>query len=297
MIEPNVLGKIIGDLIDKNRENVETKNGDYINPDDGLLYCGKCGEPKEGYVNVADFMVRNGYDKQIKMWHPCKCDRERQEEEKRQKREYEKSFYIRELRKNSLMDDQFTDKTFETFKTDANNAKAFKVCKRYVEHFDEMFEKNQGLIFYGGVGTGKSFMAACIANSLLDKAYPVIMTSLVKLLENSQGFKGIEEAMINHLCNVKLLVLDDLGAERSTDFALEKVYDIIDSRYRVKKPMIITTNIELSAMKSPQDVRYSRLYDRILEICYPVKFEGFSRRKNEARRRYEEMKKLLEGDD
>ncbi len=293
----NVFGKVIDDLIGKNRANLDIKDGDYINPRDGLLYCAVCGEPKEGYVEMPKFMVQNGYDKRTKMWRPCRCDQERQEEEKRQKREYEMAIYIRELRRNSLMDDQFTDKTFEAFKTDASNEKALKVCKRYVEHFDEMFEKNQGLLFYGGVGTGKSFMAACIANALLNKAYPVIMTSLVKLLEKSQGFKENEEAMINQLCSVKLLVLDDLGAERSTDFALEKVYDIIDSRYRAKKPMIITTNIELATMKTPQDVRYSRLYDRILEICYPVKFEGSSRRKNEARRRFEEMKKILEGDD
>ncbi len=296
-METGVFRKVIGDLIDKNRANLEVKDGDYINPDDGLLYCSVCGEAKEGYVTMPDFMVENGYERQTKMWHPCRCIRERQEEEKRQEREREKAIYIRELRRNSLMDEQFTGNAFETFKTDANNSKALKVCKRYVEHFDEMFEKNQGLIFYGGVGTGKSFMAACIANALLNKAYPVIMTSLVKLLEKSLGFKENEEAMINQLCSVKLLVLDDLGAERNTDFALEKVYDIIDSRYRAKKPMIITTNIELAAMKDPQDVRYSRLYDRVLEICYPVKFDGSSRRKTEARRRYDEMKKFLEGDD
>ena len=95
--------------------------------------------------------------------------------------------------------------------------------------------------------------------------------------------------------SAKLLIIDDLGAERSTDFALEKVYNIIDSRYRAGLPMILTTNLTLKEMKEATDIRYSRIYDRIFEVCYPMEFTGPSWRKVEASRRFEEMRQFLEG--
>lgn len=95
--------------------------------------------------------------------------------------------------------------------------------------------------------------------------------------------------------SASLVILDDLGAERNTDYALEIVYNVIDSRYRSRKPMIITTNLTLSEMQNPPDIRYSRIYDRIFEVCYPVEFTGKSLRMKEAASRFDDMKSLLEG--
>ena len=105
----------------------------------------------------------------------------------------------------------------------------------------------------------------------------------------------MEDKLITQLNRAKLLIIDDLGAERGTDFALEKVYNIVDSRYRAKKPVILTTNLTLKEMKEATDIRYSRIYDRIFEVCYPMQFTGVSWRKVEAARRFDEMKNLLEG--
>ena len=121
------------------------------------------------------------------------------------------------------------------------------------------------------------------------------MTSFVKLLASMQGFREDEDKLITQLNRAKLLIIDDLGAERGTDFALEKVYNIVDSRYRAKKPVILTTNLTLKEMKEATDIRYSRIYDRIFEVCYPMQFTGVSWRKVEAARRFDEMKNLLEG--
>lgn len=111
-----------------------------------------------------------------------------------------------------------------------------------------------------------------------------------------QGFdREREETFTNKLNSVKLLIIDDLGAERSTDYALEKVYGIIDNRYRAKKPLILTTNLTLRQMQEATDIRYARIYDRIFEMCYPMEFSGVSWRKREAAQRYEETRKILEG--
>ena len=69
----------------------------------------------------------------------------------------------------------------------------------------------------------------------------------------------------------------------------------MDSRYRAKRPVILTTNLSLDEMKETLDIRYTRIYDRIFEMCYPMQFKGKSWRKAEAAHRFDEMKKFLEG--
>ena len=78
---------------------------------------------------------------------------------------------------------------------------------------------------------------------------PVVMTSFVKILEAIQNNKDRESDLISRLNRTRLVIFDDLGAERGTDYALEKVYNIIDERYRKKLPMILTTNLTLDEMK------------------------------------------------
>ena len=175
------------------------------------------------------------------------------------------------------------------------NRKVFGIAKRYVENFGEMFSKGQGILFWGNVGTGKSYTAAAIANELLGQMHSVIMTSFIKLLDEMSDFERDDSEYIAKLNRAKLLIIDDLGAERGTDFSLEKVYDIIDSRYRTGKPIILTTNLEISQMKSCDDIRYNRIYDRIFEMCYPVKVDGMSWRKKEAAARFSETRRILEG--
>ena len=77
-------------------------------------------------------------------------------------------------------------------------------------------------------------------------------------------------------CN--LLILDDLGSERASDYALEQLFLVIDTRYRAGKPLIITTNLTAEELKKPADLRYERIYDRISELCVTVVAPGHSRR-------------------
>ena len=203
---------------------------------------------------------------------------------------------IRRARISSMMDKTFQTATFDNFRKNSGNEKHLSIAQNYCKEFKKMYENNQGLLFYGAVGTGKSYTAACIANYLLEHNTSVVMTSFVRILKEMQGFdREREEAFTNHLNSVRLLIIDDLGAERSTDYALEKVYGIIDDRYRAKKPLILTTNLTLNQMQTASDIRYERIYDRVFEMCYPLEFKGVSWRKREAAQRYEETKKLLEG--
>ena len=192
------------------------------------------------------------------------------------------------------MDVKLKAARLDRYQVDSDNQKVYNLAKNYVSRFDEMFQKKQGLLFWGSVGTGKSYTAACIANELLDQMIPVVMTSFVKILQNIQGNPDAEERIMAGLNAAKLLIIDDLGAERNTDYALEKVYNIIDSRYLSGKPLILTTNMTLREMQDTEDIRYRRIYDRIFEMCFPVRFFGRSWREKTASKRFDAMKNLME---
>lgn len=283
---------MIGEVTEKVLASIADSAGslpnDYIGSD-GLLYCGQCNTRKEREIIWFD-----GKPKKVPVMCKCRAEEERLKKEQMQKEEEMRS--IQRAKVSSMMDDTFRTACFANYQIRNGNERHLKVAKKYCIEFSKMYERNQGLLFWGTVGTGKSYTAACIANYLLEANTSVVMTSFVRILQEMQGFdREREETFTNKLNSVKLLIIDDLGAERSTDYALEKVYGIIDNRYRAKKPLILTTNLTLRQMQEATDIRYARIYDRIFEMCYPMEFSGVSWRKREAAQRYEETRKILEG--
>lgn len=228
---------------------------------DGLRRCGVCGEPKETLVEGAKL--------------PCAC-RCKRDERDRVKAEKEKAQY--EERRHKC----FTSPLLETYRIEnADDTKSSRYIKEYISKWQEAKEKNIGLLLWGGVGTGKSFLAACIANAVIDAGDSARMMTFGEAILNVQSAAD-KQGYITDLCNKALLILDDLGAERDTSFGTDIVYTLIDKRYQTGKPLIVTTNIPYPEMKQIKDAGKSRLYDRILARCAPVKIDGDSRRKTEA---------------
>ena len=98
---------------------------------------------------------------------------------------------------------------------------------------------------------------------------------------------------IRSLNGYELLIIDDLGVERSSEYALENIFSVIDWRYRSGKPLIITTNLPLAQLKQETKIEKKRIYDRILERCIPVKIDGVSRREAMANDNMQTMKNIL----
>lgn len=283
-----MIGEVAGKVLENIAKSTDLLPDDYIGAD-GFLYCGKCNTRKERNITLFD-----GKTRRVPVMCKCRTEAEQLRKEQMQKEEEMRS--IQRARISSMMDNTFRTACFANYQIRNGNERHLKVAKKYCIEFSKMYERNQGLLFWGTVGTGKSYTAACIANYLLEANTSVIMTSFVRILQDMQGFdREREESFTNKLNSVKLLIIDDLGAERSTDYALEKVYGIIDNRYRAKKPLILTTNLTLQQMQEATDIRYARIYDRIFEMCYPMEFSGVSWRKREAAQRYEETRKILEG--
>ncbi len=275
-------------------QNQVIKDCDYFDEKGEILYCGICNEPRREFAEFSDPTPDDpGHKLTLLRSCWCRCDREENERKKAEEKTRREMEYVASLKKASLMDDKFKASTFDTFETNRYNKKNLRLCRRYAEGFKEMQEKNQGLILWGGVGTGKTFAVACIANHLLEHKVPVVMTSFVKLIDLIQRDKDEEPNILMKLDRAALIIFDDLGAERDTSYALEKVYNIIDSRYRSQKPMIFTTNLTLSEMQDEADIRYSRIYDRIFESCYPIQFTGPSWRRKAASDRFDAMEKFF----
>ena len=119
----------------------------------------------------------------------------------------------------------FTDWAMQhwTFANDHGQNPQMQLAQRYVAHWPEMREKNVGLLLWGGVGTGKSFMAGCIANALMEQEVAVCMTNFARIMnELNNAFSGRNE-VVDRLCGYPLLVIDDFGMERGTEYALEEI--------------------------------------------------------------------------
>lgn len=180
-----------------------------------------------------------------------------------------------------------------TFENDNGRNPLISKAKAYADKWSDMMSKNIGLLLWGEVGTGKTYFAACIANALVESCVSVKMTNFSTIL-NDLFYENDKNQYIDRLNNHNLLIIDDLGIERDTEYALEQVYNIIDARYKSNKPLIVTTNLSLTEIKNPVDTAHKRIYDRVLEMCVPVKFDGENFRQQKAADKMEAIKTIFE---
>ena len=221
----------------------------------------------------------------------CRCAAEEMEREREKHREKEELLHIRQMKSAGLQDSTFFDYTFAN--CDETHPCA-QYARRYVGNFAEFQKNGQGLLLWGNVGTGKTFLAGCIANALMEKNIPVLMTSFPKLLNALGGlYSGEKNEYLKSLNQYRLLIIDDLGVERDTSYVLETVYLVIDERYKSGKSFIITTNLSLEELRNPADLEHERIYDRIMERCVPVAFSGKNYRIGRGRANMENASDIL----
>ena len=230
--------------------------------EDGLIYCSKCLTPRQKRINAMG-----------KTMEPrCMCTCQTADHEKREQERKHREFLdmVAKNRSVGLPDPELRKHTFENDL--GYNPKQIAMAKQYVQHWDEFLASSTGLLLWGNVGTGKSFITGCIANALLDKGVPVLMTNFARLLNKlTDMYSGDRNAYIDSFKRYPLMIIDDLGMERNSEFAREQVFSVIDSRYRSQLPMIVTTNLSLEELKDTTDLPKTRIYDRVMERCLPIR--------------------------
>lgn len=257
---------------------------EYLNETDGLIYCAKCHTPRQHPVQLNDRVMLPTVR--------CRCQQEQYEKEKAERKRQEFLMEVSRLKANGLQDKSLRDYTFAN---DRGYNPELQKAHAYVAHWEQMKAKSLGLLLWGDVGTGKSFFAGCIANALLEQGIPVLMTNFSRILNTLTGmYSDDRNQFIDSFNKYSLLIIDDLGIERNSEFALEQVFHVIDSRYRSKKPMIVTTNLTLDELKHPQDLAHSRIYDRILERCVPLKINNQNIRELNAVANMQEARNIFQ---
>lgn len=262
-------------------------NEDYTG-EDGLLYCGKCHTPKEAFFPEGKLFL--GRDRRPADCECRKAERMKQEAAEKQRLHFDT---VERLKRKGFSDAAMREWTFEN---DRGLCEQMDKAHFYVEHWEDMKAENIGYLLWGNVGNGKSYFAGCIANALMEQEIPVCMTNFPLIINKlTASFEGRNE-YISQLCDYPLLIIDDFGAESETGYRLEQVYHVIDSRYRRRKPLIVTTNKPLEALQKPQDTTHARIYDRVLEMCVPIRFAGRSFRKDNAEAKLNRLKDLMKNE-
>ena len=192
----------------------------------------------------------------------------------------------KELRLQKLLDysnlgERFFEKNFETYQINYNNAKAFETAKRFITNFEIANKRGTGIIFYGPYGVGKTHLACSIANELLKMQKSVVFGSTIKLFgiikkSYNNEIQENKSKIISEFINCDVLIIDDLGKEKPSEWVLEKLYYIINERYEHNKPIIITTNFTENQLIDIFTVGKNKssieaIMSRLNEICLTVK--------------------------
>lgn len=257
--------------------------GDYHN-EDGLLMCGKCHTQKECVLTRSDGTART-------VRCACECSVERNAKEAEEKRKRDRMQYLDSMRRTGFPDAEMREWTFD--KSDHSDQRNESIARKYVANFNAMREQGTGLLLCGQVGTGKSFLAAAIANKLISQGTPCLMTNFSRIISRISEKFGGDQKYLDDLNRFDLLIIDDLGAERDSEFTWEKVMNVIDARYRAGLPIIITTNLGPRDFADSTDIRRQRVFSRLKEMCLLLEVKGADRRSKKMQDKLVTAKSLL----
>lgn len=274
--------RYVESLMMKARETANIVEGDYLG-EDNLYYCGKCHTRKQTVVNLL------GKTRIVACICECKAAEIKAEEEARKQREFFEN--VMKMRSVGFPEKAMREWTFEN--DDGSNPKLTNAMKNFVEHFQEFKNEGKGLLLFGSVGTGKTFLAAAVANALISKGIPCLVTNFARISNEVSGMFEGKQKYYDNLNTFPLLVIDDLSAERKTEYMQEIVFNVIDARYRANLPLIITTNLTREELLNPADVSNQRVFSRLFEMCTPIEVTGKDRRQQALRKDIGKMKNLL----
>ena len=189
-----------------------------------------------------------------------------------------RQFYIQNYSSKRIQDYQF-----ENFIITENNKKEIEIAKDFTEKCINKNQKN-GLIITGKSGVGKTHLATAILNKLTEKDMLVLMGRLILLLDvikdTFKDFSSKEKDIIELYSKVDMLIIDDLGTERISSWALEKLYTIIENRNENKLPIIVTTRFNKASLldrfyQSEDEELAEAVIEKLYQFCYGIELKKY----------------------
>ena len=156
-----------------------------------------------------------------------------------------------------------------------------EAVRAYIDELDEKIAAGRGLWLEGDVGTGKTTLAMLVSKKAIEAGHSVAIYSLPRLLARIRRTYDGDAGELSYLqfferlTSVDLLHIDDLGAEKRSDWVLEQLYAIVDERYATNRSIVVTTNMEVAALEEQIG---ARTVSRLAEICETLPMYGDDRR-------------------
>jgi len=165
-----------------------------------------------------------------------------------------------------------------------------RLARAFATQIEENLDRGRGMWIMGDIGTGKTMLAMLISKAALDAGRTVAIYSLPRLLnlirESIEDMDGVV-GFLDRLAGVDLLHIDDVGAENRTDWALEQLYSIVNTRYEEQRSIVITTNLQPDELSEQIG---ARTVSRLIEMCGdPLPLFGEDRRRVDEDRRREHL--------
>jgi DNA replication protein DnaC len=174
---------------------------------------------------------------------------------------------------------RYRDVAFDRWPVTEIDAPIVAATRRFADAIDSKLDAGRGLWFMGQVGTGKTTLAMLVSKAALEAGRSVAIYSLPRLLNEIRDTHRAERShvdLLDRLTAVDLLHVDDVGAERTTDWVLEELYSIVNARYEDERSMVITTNIVDHEALCEQIAE--RTVSRLTEMCDQLPLGGDDKR-------------------
>lgn len=253
--------------------------------------CPECGKI------YRDQTLRNGDIRPLRVMcsHEEAADKARQEAERLESMRRDRIETARRIYTNARPPLIYRDTTLDSLDFRACSKEGVKVARRYLATWAERRKEGQGLILSGDIGTGKTMVAAAIANEVVNLGSSALFLSVSELQNRLRDFDNAQSTL-DRLKGVDLLVLDDFGQEKASEWAASQLFDLVDDRCQNKRPLILTTNLGSDGLEAhyvrclvngkdrmsqdEAEVTVGRILSRLRQRCAAVQFVGEDQRAN-----------------